>query len=137
MNQYSNFYGGAPTAGLKDGIPVTSDGSSPLQFGVLNVTTNEESLPLKVAIRCISNVKTTAPTILSMVGANSDKYCFALDNAGSPGVWQSYGTMLIVADTITDVNTVFWMKARASMEESPVLDKSTYISAKATYSVNE
>lgn len=123
------FYSDNPSEGLRDGTPISADVTNPFSFPDLSIVDNEESAPVKLALRCALGYKTTSPTKISFIGASSDKFSIAKDNHGSPGMWVSYGTPIFLPETVTDVNTIIWIKARAARGETPEVDRSTYLHA--------
>ena len=129
---YIHGYKGDVTSGDTDGTLI-SEGTelSPIQVGPLNATDNEESAPIKLALRCEAGYLTSGNTTITPVGTSVDKWRLAKDNAGSPGAWGSYGASLVINSVITDVNTVFWAQAKATSDEAPSNDNSVDLQIEA------
>lgn len=123
-----DLFMGTVTAGDTDGTSVSpGTGTNPLIIGPLSCTANEESPPTKLAMRCGTGYKTTMNTTIALVGGSASKWCLALDNAGVPGTWSVAGGSIVITNTITDVNQLFWIKAKATSDEAPGADASVDI----------
>jgi len=130
---YIHVYKDNPTAGGTDGTLVSEgDNSSPVEVGPLNATNNEESSPIKLAIRCDSGYQTYGNTTIDPVGTNQDKWALADDNAGSPATWQDWGVALTVTEIIGATNKIFWAKAKAVSGEEPQNDSSVDLQVSTT-----
>ncbi|AEG14684.1 hypothetical protein Desku_1097 [Desulfofundulus kuznetsovii DSM 6115] len=129
---FIHVYMNNPTAGGTDGVLV-SEGTeaNPITVGPLNATENEESAPIKLALRCETGYKTSGTVTVQPVGTKADKWALAPDVAGAPGTWQAYGAALTIEDVISDTNYVFWAKARATSDEPPQNDTSVDIQVQA------
>lgn len=129
---YIHLYMNNPTAGGTDGIQV-SEGTedNPIVVGPLNATANEESAPIKLAVRCEEGYKTSGTVIIQPVGATADKWALAPDDNGQPGTWLDYGAALTITDEIGSTNYIFWAKAKATSDESPKNDTSVDIQVQA------
>jgi len=122
---YIHAYKNNPTAGGTDGTQVSEGtGLAPVDSGQLNATQNQESVALKLALRCDAGYQTAAgeDTTVTPVGTTADKWALAPDNAGAPGVWGAYGAALTIASVIGATNTIFWAKAKATADEEPAND---------------
>ena len=119
------MYKNNPTAGGLDGTQV-SEGTElePVSVGPLNASLNEESSPIKLAIRCSAGYRTYGNTIISIVGDSNIKWALAPDSGGSAGTWREYGAALIISNTIVANNYIIWAKAKATSEEVPANDTS-------------
>jgi len=95
-----HVYKGEVTSGGVDGILVSEGGAntSPIIVGPLNGNNNEVSESL---------------TLISILGLTASKWALALDNEGVPGIFKEYGETLVIPGIITDVNTIFWTKAKS------------------------
>lgn len=115
---YIHLYKGVVTAGATDGTRVSEgNGATPLVVGPLNLTINEESTPIKLALRCDTGYITTGNSVLTPTGDSADKWTLALDAAGSPGVFGEYGSPLTISSAIGATNTIIWAKAKAASDE--------------------
>lgn len=132
-----HVYTGDPTKGLTDGTLVSQgDFSAPIVGASLNIGTSEIGAPIKCAVRCEPNMITQGPVQLMFVGPNADKWAFGEDEDGVPGTWSTWGGSATFANAITDVNSIFWVRARAMADEVPMKDDTTYLSLVAdVYSV--
>ena len=75
-----------PTAGGTDGTQVSEGtGLQPISV-TLNATNNEESTPIKLALRCDSDFQTNGNITISVVGTTLTKWALAPDNARVAGV---------------------------------------------------
>lgn len=113
-----------PTGGGTDGS-LASEGTlaSPVIIGPLVVANNEESSPVKLAVRCDEGYQATSVG-LSLVGTGSAYWALAPDNAGVPGTFEAYGAPLALPGTLGATNTVFWAKAKVASTETLTTDKS-------------
>jgi len=121
-----HVYKGTVTAGSTNGTQVSEGtGAEPISIGPLKASLNEESDPVKLAIRCEADYETIGNTTITPTGTSSAKWALAPDNAGSAGAFGSYGAALTISSTIDDTNTLFWAKAKATNDEAnPVSDTS-------------
>jgi len=110
-----HVYKGEVTSGGVDGILVSEGGAntSPIIVGPLNGNNNEVSESLKLSIRCDPDFLTIGETLISILGLTASKWALALDNEGVPGIFKEYGETLVIPGIITDVNTIFWTKAKS------------------------
>lgn len=140
MSTLIKFYNGTVTAGDVDGTEL-SEGTNdnPLTF-TLNAAENESACA-KIAVRCKDGYETYGETKICAyhnsgsgyepTGGNVDKWSFALDNnyksadeALKSATWKD---SIVIADTIKDKNTVFWVKATSNSAEAPQNDISTVL----------
>lgn len=113
---YINVYQGNPTEGGTDGTAVsTADNfDAPLNFDL--DAENNEVKTLKLAIRTEPGYKVTNCTITDLNDINDRiKVCKTEDGEFTDS---------IVFDEITDVNTIFYIKASSTSTEPPQTDKS-------------
>ena len=124
-------------AGFLFCIQITSDKSG-LLLGfffreiiavTLNATNNEESTPIKLALRCDSGFQTNGNITISVVGTTLAKWALAPDNAGAAG---TFGYDLIAA-VVGVTNVLFWAKAKATSDEAPQNDTSVDVQVSATF----
>ena len=128
-----HLYKGTVTAGGTDGTLVSEEGAqtSPIEIGPLNATNNEVSTDQKLAIRCDTGFVTSGDTTITPTGTTAAKWALAPDDAGSAGTYGSYGAVLTVSSAIDATNTIFWAKAKATSDESPVNDVSVSLRVSA------
>ena len=121
-----------PTAGGTDGTQVSEGtGLQPISV-TLNATNNEESTPIKLALRCDSGFQTNGNITVSVVGTTLAKWALAPDNAGAAGTFGTYGADLVIATVVGATNVLFWAKAKATSDEAPQNDTSVDIQVTAT-----
>ena len=126
------MYTGA-TGGGTDGTLVSENtGLAPITTAVLNATNNEIGDPIKLALRCETGYNTSGNTTITPTGTSAAKWALAPDNAGSPGAFGSYGTALTISSTINTTNQLFWARAKATSDETPVNDSSVDLVVSAT-----
>lgn len=122
---YIHVYKGNPTAGGVDGQQVSEETElMPITTAPLQASVNQEGQPIKLAIRCETGWQTGGDTVIIPGGPTTDKWALAHDVSGVAGVFMDWGASLTIANTITDVNTVFWVKARAISGEAAGTDTS-------------
>ena len=128
-----HIYQGAVTGGGTNGTQVSEGtGVSPIVVGPLKASLNEESDPIKLAIRCESGYEAVAGTTITPTGTTASKWALAPDNAGSPGTFGSYGAALTISGVIGTTNTIFWAKAKATSGEAIGNDTSVDLVVAAT-----
>lgn len=133
MANLIHMYQGTITNGGTDGTKISEgDGTAPLTIGALNATTNEESAPVKLAIRCDAGYNTSGNVVITPSGTTADKWALAPDNAGVAGTFGAYGSALTISSVVGTTNTLFWVKAKAVSTESPANDTSVKLSLSAT-----
>ena len=121
-----------PTAGGTDGTQVSEGtGLQPISV-TLNATNNEESTPIKLALRCDAGYQTSGNITLSLVGTTQAKWALTPNNAGSAGTFGAYGANLVIATVVGATNVLFWAKAKATSDEAPQNDTSVDIQVTAT-----
>lgn len=129
---YIHVYKNNPTAGGTDGQQVSEgDGSNPVIVGPLNATNNEESAPIKLAVRCEAGYTTSGDTTITPTGTTAAKWALAPDNGDAPGAWGAYGAALTISTAIVATNTLFWAKAKATSDETPTNDASVKLQVAA------
>lgn len=127
MNQYINIYNGEVTENEKNGnIVSTGEGENPVSID-LNASSNDSGCAL-LAIRTeVGYVGNDA--IISFSGETADKWRVAkdngynLDNVNESADWQES----ISFDNISSTNTLFWVRAASTEDESPLNDTSVKI----------
>ncbi|MDF2884265.1 MAG: hypothetical protein K0R54_4832 [Clostridiaceae bacterium] len=125
MANLIHMYGGTVTAGSTDGIQISEGNeSNPLTIGPLNASNNEESAPVKVALRCDSGYVSSGNTVITPQGTTNAKWALAPDNAGAAGSFGEYGAAFTISSAINSTNTIFWVKAKTSSDEAPSNDDS-------------
>lgn len=113
---YLHIYKNNPTAGNADGSQVSEGtGANPITIGPIN---NSESAAQTLAIRCETGYTTGADTTITPTGTTADKWALSADNV----TWGAYGAALTLAAGITAVNTLFYVKAKATAGEAPQND---------------
>ena len=121
-----------PTASGTDGTLVSEGtGLQPITV-TLNATNNEESTPIKLALRCDAGYQTSGNITLSLLGTTNAKWALAPDNAGSVGTFGAYGANLVIATVVGATNVLFWAKAKATSDEAPQNDTTVDIQVSAT-----
>lgn len=129
---YIHTYQGTVTSGGTDGTQVSENtGLAPI-IVTLNATNNEESSAIKLAVRCESGYTTSGNTTITPTGTSSSKWALAPDNAGSPGTFGAYGAALTISSAIGATNQLFWAKAKATSDETPVNDATVDLVIAAT-----
>lgn len=93
-------------------VKSSNSGSSRLKFSL----DNESSLEViqTVAIRCDPGYNSSGNTTIQIVGLSANKIAWSLDGV----TWQDYGAPLTIASTITDVNTLIYVKAKCDANET-------------------
>ena len=117
-NYYINLYAGNPTAGDVDGTVISTDGSytAPLIVS-LDVTQNQSKI-VKLAIRTESGFKTSGSTTISVVGDTDNRWHLALSEDGT------FEDSIVIADSISSVNSCFYARASSDSSETPQSDRS-------------
>ena len=135
MSALIGIYFGSPTAGGTDGTRASEgSGATPITIGPLDAAANEESEPLKLAIRCDSGYVAASGATITPTGTGATKWALAPDNSGVPGTFEAYGNALAFGAQIPDSNVVFWAKAKAVSTENPTNDTSVDLLIAATIS---
>ena len=118
-----HLYKNNPTAGGTDGSMV-SEGTNgnPITIGPLDASKNQESAPIKLAIRCDNGyVAKDGAQITATIGESfnvSDLWDFSLDGVN----WVGYKSVLRIEQEINNTNTVFYCRAKAIESEQPSND---------------
>ncbi|BAF60385.1 hypothetical protein PTH_2204 [Pelotomaculum thermopropionicum SI] len=130
---YIHVYMNNPTAGGTDGTQVSENtGAAPISV-TLNATNNEESAAIKLALRCDTGYQTNGDVTIALVGTTAAKWALAPDNAGSPGTFGAYGAYLTLTNPVIGAtNKLFWAKAKATSDETPVNDTTVDLQVTAT-----
>ena len=119
-NAYLNAYMGSPTAGGTDGIIIsTGDMTAPLS-AVLDASQNETKT-FTLALRTSSGYETSGDTTISDVSDTNDKWKLSLDGT-------TWSDTIVITDTITATNSIFYAKASSDSTENPGNDTSVKIS---------
>ena len=128
-----HLYKNNPTAGGTDGSMV-SEGTNgnPIIIGPLDASENEESTPLKLAIRCDDGyIAKDGAKIAATIGESlnpSDMWEFSLDGTN----WSGYKSVLAIEQEINNTNMVFYCRAKATENEQPSNDITAKIIVIAT-----
>ena len=128
-----HIYKNNPTAGGTDGSMV-SEGTNgnPIIIGPLDASKNEESTPLKLAIRCDDGyIAKDGAKIAATIGESlnpSDMWEFSLDGTN----WSGYKSVLAIEQEINNTNMVFYCRAKATENEQPSNDITAKIIVIAT-----
>lgn len=102
-----------------DGTEVTEGtGTARITFGPLNATDNEVSAVLTLAIRAEAGYITGAVTTITPSGTHAAKLALSADNV----TWGAYGAALTLAAGIGAANKLFYIKAKATDDETPQND---------------
>ena len=118
------LYKNNPSAGLTDGISVSAAGdfSSPIQF-TLDAAQNE-SATVKLAIRTESGYRVNGNTTITDINDTNDRLKLSLTENGT---WSD----TLVLGGVSDVNTIFYIKASSASNELPTLDRSASLKVTA------
>ncbi len=128
-----HLYKNNPTAGGTDGSMV-SEGTNgnPITIGPLDASKNQESEPIKLAIRCDDGyVARDGAKIAATIGESlnpSDMWEFSLDGTN----WSGYKSVLAIEQEINNTNMVFYCRAKATENEQPSNDITAKIIVIAT-----
>ena len=123
-NPYMNLYMGNPTEGRTDGTIVSLDGdrTSPVTFTL--DATEEESGTQVLALRCEDGYTTNGDTEISFAGDTAYKWGVSLDGS-------YYDDSITISSPIGTKNTLFYVRAESSYDESPMNDTSVLIKVTA------
>ena len=125
------IYGGTVTQGVRNGIVISEGtGLNPVTTAPLNAWNNEEGDPIRLAVRTDAGYRSYNEVTISLEGATENKWRVAPNVAGAPGAWSDWGGELNVG-YITDVNTLFWVQAKATNDEVTANDESVKIKVSA------
>lgn len=118
-NPYINLYTNNPTAGATDGTAISTDGTYTAPFTVtLDASTNESKI-IPLGIRTESGYIVASDTTISDSGDTNDRWKFSLT---SDTGWAD--SITLASDTVTSLNTIFYVKASSDSSESPQSDRS-------------
>ena len=117
-NAYINAYVGAT-------LISNGDGSSPITFGPLNATNNEESTPVAVTLKTTTGYKTVGNTTVGLVSDTGAKFSLCATSDGT------YASTLTISSEINESGTTFYVKAKATADENPSNDTSVDVSVNA------
>ena len=121
MANYINVYKNNPTENGTDGTALSLDGAftSPLSVE-LNAAQSETKI-VKLAIRTESGFKTSGETTISDKDDTDDRWKFSLTEDGT------FTDSIIISDTITDKNKIFYAKVFSENTEMPGTDRDVSI----------
>lgn len=129
-NQLHIYYGN-PTTGNTDGTEASS-GTQLSPISVVLDATKEEMKAVKCAVRCDAGYHIEGNTTLNFIGTNADKWMLAPDDnyedaetALASAEWES---SLALAN-VNAKNTIFWVQAESSADETPSNDTSVSLQA--------
>ena len=124
--RYINLYTNNPTAGATDGTPISIEGAftAPLSF-VLD-TRQSTSQILPVAIRTESGYITTGTTTISDNNDTNDRLSLCWTPDGE------FADSISTAESISSVNTIFYVQASATGDYEPTTDRSMRLKVNAT-----
>ena len=118
---YIHMYQGNPTVALTDGTLISENTElNPISV-TLNASNNEISSNIKLALRCETGYLTVGDLIITPTGDSASKWALSLDGI----TFEAYGDPLTITSVIDATNTIFYVKARATSDETPVNDVST------------
>lgn len=129
-NEYINIYKDTVTKGKTDGTLVSQNDLQTDPVSVSLDATKSEVKYLKCAIRTQPGYKSNR-TAISFIGLTREKWQIAKDEdfkneteAKTKGLFKN---SLVITDTITSTNTIFWLKISSSSDEKPRKDISVSI----------
>lgn len=120
-NPYINVYMNNPTAGEVDGTAVSTDGAFTAPFNFTLDAAQNESQTLPAAIRTEQGYITSGTTTISDNNDTNDrlKLCWTADG--------EFADSISTAESISSVNTIFYVKASSEASENPQTDRSVSI----------
>ena len=124
-NAYINLYTGTVTAGGTDGTAVSTGDTETSPVSVTLNATNAETAIVKCALRCESGYKTSGNTVITFTGTSTAKWQIASDNNyadATAAAAATFATSLTISTAINATNTIVWLKALSSADESPAND---------------
>ena len=127
-NAYINLYTGTVTAGGTDGTAVSTGDTETSPVSVTLNATNAETAIVKCALRCETGYKTSGDTKITFTGTNAAKWQVAADNSyadATAAAAATFASTLTISTAIDATNTVVWLKALSSADESPANDTGT------------
>lgn len=134
-NAYINLYTGTVTAGGTDGTAVSTGDTETSPVSVTLNTTNSETAIVKCALRCESGYKTSGDTKITFTGTSSTKWQISADASYADATAAAAATFmssLTISTAINATNTIVWLKALSSTDESPANDTTTDLQVDAT-----
>ena len=134
-NTYINLYTGNPTAGGTDGTAVSAGDTETSPVSVTLNATKAETAIVKCALRCDTGYKTSGDTKITFTGTSSTKWQIAADNSyadATAAAAATFATSLTIPTAIDATNTVVWLKALSSADESPANDTGTDLQVDCT-----
>ena len=134
-NAYINLYTGNPTAGGTDGTVVSTGDTETSPVSVTLNATKAETAIVKCALRCETGYKTSGDTKITFTGTNAAKWQVAADNSyadATAAAAATFATSLTIPTAIDATNTIVWLKALSSTDESPANDTGTDLKVDCT-----
>lgn len=101
---------------------------NPLKVGPLNATNNEVSSALAVTLKVEAGYETYGNTTISFEGASNAKWTICATELGE------YASTLTISEVINSTGKVFYVKAKATEDESPSNDPSVQIKVESVIS---
>ena len=124
-NKYINIYAGNPTAGGTDGTAVSTGDTEASPVSVTLNASNAETAIVKCALRCNSGYNTSGNTVITFTGISTAKWQVAADNNyadATAAAAATFASTLTISTSIAATNTIVWLKALSSTDESPAND---------------
>ena len=125
-NAYINLYTGTVTAGGTDGTAVSTGDTETSPVSVTLNATKAETAIVKCALRCETGYKTSGDTKITFTGTSAAKWQVAADNsyadATAAAAAATFASTLTISTSIAATNTIVWLKALSSTDESPAND---------------
>ena len=134
-NAYINLYTGTVTAGGTDGTAVSTGDTEASPVSVTLNATNSETAIVKCALRCETGYKTSGDTKITFTGTSAAKWQVAADNSyadATAAAAATFASTLTISTSIAATNTVVWLKALSSADESPANDTGTDLKVDCT-----
>lgn len=134
-NAYINLYTGNPTAGGTDGTAVSTGDTETSPVSVTLDATTAETKIVKCALRCEAGYKTSGDTKITFTGTSTAKWQVASDNNYADATAAAAATFmssLTIPTAIDATNTIVWLKALSSADESPANDTGTDLQVDCT-----
>ena len=134
-NAYINLYTGNPTAGGTDGTVVSTGDTETSPVSVTLNATNAETAIVKCALRCEAGYKTSGDTKITFTGTSAAKWQVAADNSyadATAAAAATFASTLTIPTAIDATNTIVWLKALSSADESPANDTGTDLQVACT-----
>ena len=118
---YIDVYNGNPTAGGTDGNAVSTGGAQTNPVGVVLDASQSEEAVVTLALRCQSGYQTKGNTVISFTGTNAGYWSICDTENGT------FASTLTISSVIGTTNTLFYVKASSSPQETPSVDTSVSI----------